>query len=312
MLVTPLLDFVVLVVVALVVYVGFRLVPFRRRFDWYASRLGLDRSVSLAAWAVGVVGIYAVGQVVTADAGPGWVLSLGVYVLGLFYATIGVSNRPRGTAISAAVGDGDDGGDAPAVVDGTVRPTEGTLTTPYADRAAVCFHAVVFQNRGSGQSLVDWRTGRTGFAVEQRRDDVVVDPADGRLILDGGETLATPLGRATDDPDAELAFEAGDRPPEAVARTLSDAGIDADEPLEHDTLIRAYTLEPGDEAVVVGEAAGDGRERVVRTPAGRRSVVTTGPLDTTGARFGRVRRHMRLGGGLCVVGLGGALVLGLL
>ena len=319
MTVAPLLDLAVLAGVALVGYVVFRLTPLSRDFDWYTYRLGLSSRVGFAAWVAGVGGVYAVGQLVRTDPGPVWLLLLGVYLFGLFFLTLAVSNRPRAAALSAALAADTEGADpsGSVVVSGTAERCDGTLTTPYARREALCFHAVVTRENGVGWALLDRDTERTRFAVADRWGDTVVDPAGGRLFLDEGRTVATPLGTADDEPDAELRFPSGDRPPDPVAEALSDrAGLDDDALLDTGLRVREYTLEPGEESLAVGEAA-EGtdpegwRTKTLRAGDGRRSAVATGPLDTVAGRFERtVGRYLRLGTALVVVGLGGALLLG--
>jgi len=314
----PVLDLTVLAALALLAYVGFRSTSAGRRFGWYADRVGLDRTVARGTWVAGVAGIYVAGQA-AGDVGLPWLLLLGTYVLGLFYAAVAVSNR-RPAAVTATAADGastDRVSPGPAVVAGEAAPAGGTLTTPYAGLEAVCYRAVVTRTRDAGRSLIDRRTDRTRFAVTDRWGEVVVDPADARFMLDGGRTAAAPLGRATDDPDADLTLAAGEPVPDRLARALSDhAGLDVDGGVDVEVRIREYVLAPDDDAVAVGEAAaGTDSEghpaTVVETPPGRRSTVAAGALDAVADRLDRAaRRHLRLGGALIVAGLGGALALG--
>lgn len=319
MITAPLLDLAVLGGVGLIGYVVFRLTPLSRDFEWYAYRLGLSSRVGFGAWIAGLGGVYAAGQLARTDPGPPWLLLLGGYVFGLFSVALAVSNRPRAVALSTALADGTGGSDAagPTVVSGTAERCDGSLTTPYARREALCFHAVVARENGVGWALLDRDTEQTRFVIADRWGDHVVDPTGCRLFLDQGRTVGTPLGTAADEPDAELTFPSGDRPPDPVAEALSErTDLDDDALLDTDLRIREYTLEPEDESLAVGEATeapeSEGRPAtIVRSGDGRRSAVATGSLDTVAGRFERtVGRYLRRGAALVVVGLGGALLLG--
>jgi len=132
--------------------------------------LGLSSRVGFAARVAGVGGVYAAGQLVRTDPGPVWLLLLGVYLFGLFFLTVAVSNRPRAAALSAALAADTEGADpsGSVVVSGTAERCDGTLTTPYARREALCFHAVVAREEGVGWALLDRDTERTRFAVADR------------------------------------------------------------------------------------------------------------------------------------------------
>jgi len=317
--IAPLLDLAVLAGVGLTGYAVFRLTPLSRDVDWYAYRLGLSSRIGFGAWMAGLSGVYAAGQLARTDPGALWLLLLGVYLFGLFFLTVAVSNRPRAAALSAALAADTEAADpsGSVTVSGAAERCDGTLTTPYARREALCFHAVVARENGAGWALLDRHTEQTRFAVADRRGDTVVDPTGDRLFLDAGRTVATPLGTAGDEPDAELRFPSGDRPPDPVAEALSErAGLDDGALLDTELRVREYTLEPGEESLALGEAIEgtdpDGRPAtVVRPGGGRRSAVATGPIDAVAGRFERtVSRYLRLGAALVVVGLGGALLLG--
>lgn len=208
--------------------------------------------------AAGVAAAGAYGQVDWADGNPLIFLAGLLYALGLLGVVSAVSNLPR--LLLVAVGRRRDTAAGLSAVTGTVETTAGTLTAPLHDAPAVCYTYRVLDNGldtdaesgGDGDEDVDeenWSLAAMGeagmsFAVTTADGDRVrVAPTDAAYHIDDRTELRVDAGETMPPPRADaLRREADLAPaPDDTARRYQEA-----------------TLEPGDDAFVLGRVAPDG------------------------------------------------------
>lgn len=288
----------------------------------YRERLGVPRAVGWGMAAVPPVGIattYVLGSPSFGGSVSTYDLALPAFVVGTFLAGWGIGRLPDYLALgraertaTGAVGSG------PVAVEGTARAAGEPLETPIEGEPCLCYRLRVRDDR----ALV----GRSWVTVEVREDGgpFLLDDGSGPVAVDPGDAHLD-LARSTDESVSwgYRSVRVDDEAPEYV-RGLADRipGIERGDRLQY----REETVEPGDDAFVVGAAEPDGgsTDRSRADGAGVREIDDgppgDGPADAASAtvrdggdyflvstRSGdavrrRLRRIVLLGGTLGAVG----------
>jgi hypothetical protein len=165
-------------------------------------------------------------------------------------------------------------------------------------------------HRGGGWFVTGYDTARTPFLVEDGSGQVLVDPSNAWLSLapaNAPTTTAVDAEGATTGGTAEyeVVVGAGEELPEQVRADPDTGAIAADPPAvydppadgvaDRDTRFKEQCLEPGEEVVVVGEAAGAPldapADTVVRGDGPRSFVVAVGTRESVAAGLRWTVRH---------------------
>lgn len=292
-----------------------------------AYRNGIDGRVGFAAVGIVLAGL-AVRVVLLGIDGILWVVFGGLYLAGVVVGAVVVSNRPRYRALQVAA-DTPAGAvtEGPVAVSGTVKPADGTLTTPFTGTDAVCYayaiaeYASTHPTRDAGSwTTTDFGTERTRFRVADDSGSVPVDPEGAWLSVapaNAPTTTDTDAGGALSGGTAEyeVVVESGEQIPERARTFCAEAGTSygppSDSVVERGARFKEQVLQPGDPVVVVGEArprrtedgsaatvVGGGDSRSFFVARGRMDEVRAGLEQTVG-------RNAKIAAALTLVGAAG-------
>ncbi|MEF8913287.1 GIDE domain-containing protein [Natronomonas sp.] len=187
-----------------------------------------------------------------------------LYGVGLLGVVSAVSNFPR--LLLVAVGRRRGATDGLTAVTGTVETTAGTLTAPLHDAPAVCYT----------YRILDETADDEDESVDEQDDDDEIDEGNWSLAAmgedgvpftvyaDGGteRVRVDPTGAAYHiDDRIEVMVEAGETPPDRAEALRREADI-VPAPGDAGRRYQEATLEPGEEAFVLGRATADGGLRI--------------------------------------------------
>ena len=247
--------------------------------------------------------------------------ALAVGAVGLLALAIGVANWSRYAAVRETGQTTTNAVDTGRVVVAGIADAEvEPMRTPVTDRPALCYHVAVSQPDRDGWPLVGTATETTAFCVSDRWGEIPVDHDGGRLLLDGAETAASPLGRVSDS-YTERTIEAGETLPRPTVDWLADCDIPVettDGAVEAETRLREYALEPGTEVVVVGKGAdtvaavGPEQQAVTVPDDGTSAVVPGTPEQVETTLAEAAVGNVRFGAVFTLLAFGSAIALRLL
>jgi hypothetical protein len=223
----------------------------------------------------GIIATTAAGEVSWTERNLGLFFAGLLYGVGLLGVVSAASNLPRLLLVTIARRRGPTEG--LSAVTGTIETTGGTLMAPLHDAPAVCYTYRVLDTTES-------EDGADGEGAEDSEDDAVSESTDDDEIDEGNWSLATmgedsvPFAvsaadgteRVRVDPSAatvhiddraEVMVEAGDHP-SGGAEALRQAADLAPAPSGLPRRYQEATLEPGEEAFVVGRARSDDGLRI--------------------------------------------------